>query len=326
MIKKALSLYMALALCMAAGCAFAPEKAERVGFALDTPVLITIYGQSDSEAQPALDACFAMIESYEKMWSRTRPSSEISRLNAAGRAPVDIATAELIREAVRISKASDGAFDITIGGVSALWDFNKKRVPNGNEIEKELASVDFRNIMDAGDYIALLKNARLDLGAIAKGAIADALISALPGLSVESAVINLGGNVYAHGKRPDGKPFSIGIRSPWDDNAMLGTIELSDLSIVTSGASERGIEANGRYYHHILDPKTGWPAETGVASVSVISESSTKADALSTALFILGPEKGMELAEKEGVEAIFALESGEILQTPGVAALKFKTA
>ncbi len=172
--------------------------------------------------------------------------------------------------------------------------------------------------------MSLLDGAHIDLGAIAKGATADELVGVLSRRGVNSAVINLGGHVYAHGKRPDGKPFAIGIRSPWDENTLLGTIELSGLSIVTSGVHERGFEENGRFYHHILDPKTGYPAETGLASVSVISESSTKADALSTALFVLGPEKGTELAIAEGVEAIFALENGEILQTPGIAALNFK--
>ncbi len=348
MIKKSISFITIIALCLASACAPATKKAERVGFALDTPIMITIYGQSDSEAQQALDACFATINSLESMWSRTRPDSEIYRLNETGRAlilslyaedppavrdsvlsgedyvPIQTVTAELVREAVRISEASGGAFDITIGGVSELWDFKQKRVPNGNEIVKALASVDFRNIMDEGDSLSLLNGARLDLGAIAKGAIADRLVAALPELGAESAVINLGGNVSAHGVRPDGRPFAIGIRSPWDENALLGTIELANLSLVTSGVRERGFEENGRYYHHLLDPKTGWPAETGLASVSVISESSTKADALSTALFVLGPEKGMELALAEGVEAIFALENGEILQTPGIAALGFK--
>ncbi len=352
MIKKTAYLITLFALCAALiSCAPAPQRAERVGFALDTPVSITVYGQSAAEAQYALDTCFVIIESYETMWSRTRPNSELSRLNETGSAriltpeiagientreyfsvrgedfnPIGMETAALIREAVRISEASGGAFDITIGGVSRLWDFKKNQAPNGKEIVKALATVGYRNIMDDGSLITLLNGARLDLGAIAKGAIADKLAANLPGLGVKSAVINLGGNVYAYGKRPDGKPFTIGIRSPWDEDAMLGTIELSDLSVVTSGASERGFEENGRYYHHILDPKTGWPAETGLASVSVVSESSAKADALSTALFVLGPEKGMELAQSEGVEAIFALENGEILQTPGIAALNFKRA
>ena len=349
MTKKSLAATLALALCAALfGCAPPPEKAERVGFALDTAVSITIYGQSGAQAQSALDACFAMINSLESMWSRTRPDSEIYRLNETGSAlilrlgtpvsqkagrdfalsgedyaPMQIVTAELIREALRISEASGGAFDITVGGVSSLWDFKEKRIPDGKEIVKALATVGCRNIMDGGGYVALLNGAQLDLGAIAKGAIADVLVGILARYGINSAVINLGGNVYAHGKRPDGKPFTIGIRSPWDENALLGTIELSDLSIVTSGASERGFEENGRYYHHLLDPKTGWPAETGLASVSVVSESSAKADALSTALFVLGPEKGMELAEKEGAEAIFALENGEILQTPGIEKLNF---
>ncbi len=351
MTKRTISLITIFALCAAFGCAPAMEKAERVGFALDTAVSITIYGQSDTEAKYALDTCFAAIESYEKKWSRTRPNSEISRLNELGRMivltpeisgienteayfsargeafnPIDMDTAALIREAVRLCEASGGAFDITIGGVSELWDFKEKHVPNGKEIEKALATVDFRNIMDEGGYISLLNGAQLDLGAIAKGAIADALASSFSRLDVDSAVINLGGNVLAHGVRPDGKPFTIGIRSPWDENALLGTIELSDLSMVTSGVLERGFEYGGRYYHHLLDPKTGYPAETGLASVSVVSESSTKADALSTALFVLGPEKGMELALSEGAEAIFALENGEILQTPGIAAMNFKLA
>ncbi len=340
------------ALCAAmSGCAPALKKAERVGFALDTAVSITLYGKSDAEAQYALDTCFVIIESYEAMWSRTRPSSDIARLNAMGSAviltpeiagienakeyfaargeefnPIEMNTAALIREAARISDASGGAFDITVGGVSALWDFKKKQVPNGKEIVKALATVGYRNIMDEYGYMTLLNGAQLDLGAIAKGAIADKLAEALPGLGIESAVINLGGNVYAHGLRPDGKPFTVGIRSPFDENALLGTIELSGLSVVTSGAYERGFEENGTYYHHLLDPKTGYPAEMGLASVSVISESSAKADALSTALFVLGAEKGMELALNEGVEAIFALENGEILQTPGIEKLGFKRA
>lgn len=304
------------------GCALKPVS--RADFAMSTIVSFTVYGGSEE----LLDECVALCQSYEGLWSRTIETSDIFRLNDAGGEPVAVSpdTAELIANAKRYCADSGGALDVTIGGVSALWDFNKQVSPEKAEILKRLPSVDYRNIGVEGNTVTLRNGAELDLGAVAKGTVADKLAVFLRERGIKSAIINLGGNVYALGCRPDGKPFNVGIRSPFDENELLGTIGLADTSVVTSGVYERGFVKDGRLYHHLLDPKTGFPVDNGLVSVSIIDKTSEKADALSTACFVLGLTDGMALARKEGVEAIFVTSDGSLHKTGGIDALGFKKA
>ena len=246
------------------------------------------------------------------MFSTTNTDSELYKLNHANGQPFTVSseTANLIQEGIHYSELSGGAFDLTIEPVSALWDFkaDKPTVPSSDAIAHAVSHVDYTKI-DIQDNTVTLEDpeAGIDLGAIAKGYIADQVKTYLKKQGIKHAIINLGGNVDVIGTKPDGSKYNIGIQKPFDESGeAITSVQLKDQTVVTSGIYERYFKKNGKLYHHILDPRTGYPCENNLYSVSIITDSSTKADALSTTCFLLGYEKGMELIQSmDGVEAIF---------------------
>ena len=245
-------------------------------------------------------------------FSRTNEESEVSMINSAQGNPVEVSpeTATLIKKGLYYGKLSDGAFDITIGSVSRLWDFKAEEpaLPDQAALAEALQHVDYKKVVVEGNTVKLQDPAAaLDLGAVAKGYIADLLKEYLEGEGVHHALINLGGNVLAIGGKPDGSAFNIGIQKPFDESGIpLTSVRIKDKSIVTSGTYQRYFEKDGTLYHHILDPYSGYPCSNGLVSVSIITDSSLTADALSTTCFILGPEKGLELVNQlDNVEAVF---------------------
>lgn len=308
----------ALFLCILfSGCS--REPIFRQDYMLDTIVTVTIY---DKQEEEILAGCMELGRRYEEMFSRTKEGSDIWRINHAHGQPVEVSeeTVSLLHTAIDYCAKSEGCYDITIGAVSELWDFHSDppSVPDEEAVAKALETVDYRNIQIDGNRVALLTpGAQLDLGSIAKGYIADRMRDYLASNGVQSAVLDLGGNIYVLGGKPDGGDFRVGIQSPFDQS-QLGTVLVRDKSLVTSGVYQRSFTVDGKRYHHLLDVSTGYPVENGLASVTVVTDQSVDGDALSTILFCLGEEKGMELADRLGVAAVFVRENGELVQTAGM--------
>ena len=275
----------------------------------DTVIKIQILDPAD---ESILDGLKKLCEKYDTMFSATNTDSELYKLNHANGQPFTVSseTVNLIQEGIHYSKLSGGAFDLTIEPVSALWDFkaDKPTVPSSDAIAQAVSHVDYTKV-DIQDNTVTLEDpeAGIDLGAIAKGYIADQVKTYLKKQGIKHAIINLGGNVDVIGTKPDGSKYNIGIQKPFDESGeAITSVQLKDQTVVTSGIYERYFKKNGKLYHHILDPRTGYPCENNLYSVSIITDSSTKADALSTTCFLLGYEKGMELIQSmDGVEAIF---------------------
>lgn len=282
----------------------------------DTVIKIQILDPAD---ESILDDLKKLCEKYDTMFSTTNTDSELYKLNHANGQPFTVSseTANLIQEGIHYSELSGGAFDFTIEPVSALWDFkaDKPTVPSSDAIAQAVSHVDYTKV-DIQDNTVTLEDpeAGIDLGAIAKGYIADQVKTYLKKQGIKHAIINLGGNVDVIGTKPDGSKYNIGIQKPFDESGeAITSVQLKDQTVVTSGIYERYFKKNGKLYHHILDPRTGYPCENNLYSVSIITDSSTKADALSTTCFLLGYEKGMELIQSmDGVEAIFITDDEKV--------------
>ena len=274
---------------------------------LNTVVTITVYNEKDEHL---LDECFELCEEYEKTFSRTDPESELYALNQSGGMAVSDELLSVIRNALYWCEKTGGAFDITLGAVSDLYGFSSKapRVPTSDELSAALSHCGWDKIEIVGNSVTLTdREAVIDLGAIAKGYIADRLAEHLTANGCESAIINLGGNILCVGAKPDGKPFNVGIQYPFEDSQKIITnVTVRDLSVVTSGIYERSFNHGGTLYHHILSPETGLPIESELLAVSIIGPLSENCDALSTVCFVLGLEKGLDLINSlDDYEAVF---------------------
>ena len=300
------------------GCDTAPESNSALGFYLDT--VITITGYAD---KATLENAVALCGEYEKVFSRTVEGSDVWRINHGEGSPVRVCgdTAELLAMALNICEKSGGALDITIAPASDLWDFkaDEPEIPDSGELSSAAELVDYTKLKLEGDMVTLPAGMAIDLGAVAKGYIADKAAEYLKEKGVESAILNLGGNVVALGGKPDGSKWSIGIQDPEEENGRAGySVLVADESVVTSGIYQRGFDRDGVRYHHILDSVTGWPVQNGLASVTIITGSSALADAMSTACFVLGRDVGMSFAEKMGVQAVFIGTDGKVSCTPAL--------
>lgn len=230
---------------------------------------------------------------------------------------------QIMDKALYYCKLSEGRFDITIAPVSSLWDFTsgEGKVPQSEDIKQALSYVDYRNLSLTGNTLTYQKpGIQIDLGGIAKGYIADCLKEYLTGEGVTGGIIDLGGNILCIGGKTDTDPFRIGIQQPFADrNETIATVELRDKSVVSSGVYQRYIKTeDGKIYHHILDPSTGYSYDNGLLGVTIICDNSVDGDGLSTTVFALGQEKGMELVESlDGVEAAFINEDEQITYSTG---------
>lgn len=309
---------------------------------LNTAVQITIY---DSQDKSLLDDCLALCDKYELIFSRTDEESELYKLNhRISDSAVSNQTTEtqptpyqingttntwhisedlaaLLSEGLSITKESDGAFDIAIAPLTSLWDFTAEdpKVPDDADIQNALPQCSSDGVTIDGQDITLPSDdIQFDVGAIAKGYIADRLKDFLVKKGVNSAIINLGGNVLCIGSKPDGTPFKVGIQKPFADrNETEAVMDITGKSVVSSGIYERCFKQNGKLYHHILNPKTGYPYDNGLISVTIISDQSVDGDALSTTCFALGLDEGLKFAEKKGVQAVFITEDYELHYTDG---------
>jgi thiamine biosynthesis lipoprotein len=301
-----------------AGCA-KPEVTSET-YALNTICSQQIVG---GNAKAAADEVGGMLWDITNAMSMNE-GSHVWAVNEAapGAARVSEETAEVIAAALHIAEETGGAFDPAIGALTRLWDITgDPRVPDAGEIEGALGLVDYRKASIDGTSVALGEaGMKLDLGGIAKGYAADKATEVYRKHGVERALLNLGGNIYAYGEKPGGENFRIGIRDPLGaEGEIAAIIKVNDTSVVTSGVYERFFESGGKTYHHIFDPKTGYPAENGLVSVTVVCKNSMRADALSTALFVMGMEQGLEFARShQDIEAIFITQDRKVRVTDGL--------
>lgn len=337
------------------GGAVTEDSVSKEGYYLDTVCTISVYdmqdGLTEEAANEAIDAAFLRCEELEGMLSNTRATSEVSRINESGGAPCAVSdeTWEVLQAGIDFGDLSGGDFDITIGRVTDLWDYHAAEpvVPSVKSVEEAVSHVDYQAVrmvpfaesgdgatdaiqieggQDAkaqvGEVYLTDPAANIDLGGIAKGYISWEIAKVLRDHGVTSAIVNLGGNVVTIGEKPGARPFVVGLEKPFSDHTeIIGSVEVRDKAVITSGIYERKFEVDGEIYHHILDPKTGRPAKTDLEAVSLVldSDRAMEGDALSTICLIKGADQARELIEGiDGVEGVFCKTDGTMVMTDGM--------
>lgn len=315
---KRLTALLSASILLLSGCSGLPRERSQTytDTLFDTVISVQIF---DSVDEDVLKGCEKLCKKYDSMFSNKIEDSEISRINSAGGNPVEVSkeTIKLIKKGIYYSEMSDGVFDITIAPVSNLWDFKAETplVPSPEAIAEAVSHVNYENIIIRDNTVKLTDpHAGIDLGAIAKGYIADRIKDYLEEEGVRHAMINLGGNVLAMGSKLDGSDYNIGIQKPFDETGEpITSVKISDKSVVTSGIYQRYFKADGKIYHHILDPNTGYPCENNLYSLTILTDSSLTADALSTTCFLLGYDRGMKLINQlDNVDAVFITNDNQI--------------
>ena len=288
-------------------------------FAMDTIITVKAYGENGSDA---VKAASEKINSLEKLFSVTEEESDISKINKNGSADVSDDTAYVVSEALGFCESTGGALDITMYPVLLEWGFttDEFRVPTDEEISEALAKTGYEDVSVSGNNISVPDGYMLDLGSCAKGYASDEMIEAMEEYGITSAIVNLGGNVRTLGTKPDGSEWSVGIEDPFSPNEILGILGVSDKAVITSGGYQRYFtDDEGNVYIHIIDPETGRPANSGLASVTVIGDSGLMCDALSTSLFVMGREKAADYWRKNGgFDMILVTNSGTLVMTEGI--------
>ena len=296
-----------LILLLLCGCNSGETENSETRFLLDTVCTVTADCGDD-----IINGAFSLCENLERTLSKTVTDSDVYKLNnTEGFVSVSDGTLKTVERALYYSELSGGKFDITIAPVSALWDFKNQVIPSRDEISEALQNVDYHSIeIKNGEISSGTK--QIDLGGIAKGYIADRATEYLKENGAENALVNFGGNICMIGE------YNIGIQKPFDDS-VIASIALKDKCVVTSGIYERYIESDGKIYHHILDPKTGYGAENELASVTVIGEKALDCDALSTVCMLLGTESGMDIINNTAdTEAVFIDRENNITLSSGL--------
>lgn len=304
------------------GCSRNAQPISKSGIYFDTVITITVYDESHI---PFLDECFVMAEKYENLFSKTVENSDVYKINHSNgqETVVNAETFYLIEKALSFAQASDGAVDPTILPLSDLWNFGENQsVPASSSIESALSLVGYTYVvLDEKNSSVTLKNKNMgiDLGFIAKGYIADKMKEYLLSEGVESALINLGGNILTVGSKPDGSPYVLGIQEPFNNGiSTIPNVSVTDKSLVTSGVYERCFYQDGILYHHILDTRTGYPINNNLWGVTILSDSSMEGDAFSTMCLCLGLTDALKLIEQtDNMEAIFITEDMEIYYSSG---------
>ena len=317
--KKHFISAMLSALLFLTGCSAesSPEPVQGTFFAMDTMMDFTIYGESG-----LIDQSESLIASLESLVSVTDTGSELYAINQTGSGTLTGKASSLMEQALEICRRTDGALDLSIYPIVRAWGFTtgSYQVPDEAEIQALLPLVDYRKIQyDAADGdVTLPVGMKIDLGSVAKGYAGQLVAQMLREHGVQSALLNLGGNVQTVGTKPDGSPWQIGIKDPQGEDAMM-VLSVEDQAVVTSGGYERYFEQDGQTYWHIMDPSTGHPADSGLISVTIVGDEGVVCDGLSTALFVMGLEKAADLWAQSGdFEAVFVTASGEVYITEGL--------
>ena len=301
----------------------ADASSSRDIFAMDTYMTLTAYGK---KAKKALDAAVDEINNIEQLVSTGIDSSEVSQINKNGKGSVSETTGYLIKRSKEIYDSTNGVFDITIYPIMQAWGFPTEnyRVPRKKELKKlrGLMGADYVLYDEKKQEVTLDKEGmKIDLGGIAKGYTSSKVMDIFKENGISSAVISLGGNVQTLNGKPDGSDWRVAIENPADTGSYIGVLSIKDKAVITSGGYERYFKQDGKTYHHIIDPATGYPANNGLTSVTIISDDGTLADGLSTSLFIMGPEKAQKYWKEHSDEfdTILVKDDGSILVSEGIA-------
>lgn len=318
---------LALLLCVLSfgGCADRDGHSSSF-FMMDTVITVTLYGMDDETSQDTFAQCRAILNELESLWSRTVSESDISRFNAAEKEEInlDARTVSILRLAREVQSHTDGAFDITLASLCELWEScgEGNRLPTDTKLAELLShtGADKWSLSDSGTR-KLDEHTKLDLGGIGKGAAADALLAYLKTTDASGGMVSFGSNVAVFGKKTDGENFRIAVKDPRDTDRYAGVLSLSEGNALSvSGDYERFVKIGGKRYHHIIDPKTGYPSNSGLSSVAIVCDSGSLADALSTACLVMGYEKTMELYAKDvyDFEAVFVFSDGTVRVSDGL--------
>lgn len=294
-------------------------KTEKAAIAMGTVVTQKLYSDTDcSEVIADIEDILAQTEN-EISWRID--TSAVSRLNKNTRVRADEKLKDIIEKCNSVYADSRGAFDITVGSLSTLWNIGEEtaKVPSQADIDKALSRVDGSQVRIDGDYVIIGAGQFVDLGAVGKGLVCDYIDGILSQSDVYGAVVLVGGSVLLYGQNPDADSWKVAVRNPrGESNETVATFTMGEGFVSTSGDYERVLTENGKSYHHILDSKTGYPAENELMSVTVVCDNGLLSDALSTAAFVLGREKGTELLQKYGAEGIFIEKDYSIYVTDGL--------
>ena len=299
------------------------ESESRDIFAMDTYMTLTAYGKN---AKKALDEAVDEINNIEQLVSTGIDSSEVSQINKNGKGSVSETTGYLIKRSKEIYDSTNGVFDITIYPIMQAWGFPTEnyRVPGKKELKKlrGLMGADHVLYDEKKQEVTLNKEGmKIDLGGIAKGYTSSKVMDIFKENGISSAVISLGGNVQTLNGKPDGSDWRVAVENPADTGSYIGVLSIKDKAVITSGGYERYFKQDGKTYHHIIDPATGYPANNGLTSVTIVSDDGTLADGLSTSLFIMGPEKAQKYWKEHSDEfdTILVKDDGSILVSEGLA-------
>lgn len=326
--KKTILRALCIILCAAFVMPFAAcqreERQEKTFFLMDTPITVTLYTDKKS-AERIFDDCREILHELDALWSRTKSDSDIGRFNAAEKSlELDSRTATLVAQAMDITQKTGGAFDITVAPIVNLWQASEEKgtPPTSDEMQSLLALVGTQNITLTGNTLTKSKkDVQIDLGGIGKGAAISALISYLEESGARGGLVSFGSNVAVFGSKPDQKPFRIALKNPKAEDGYAGVLNLQAGEILSvSGDYERYYTIGNEKYHHIIDTQTGYPAASGLCSVAVICSDGALADALSTALFVMGEENARAFYESKiyDFEAIFIDQNGNVTITAGL--------
>ena len=323
--KRLTCLVLACLLALSLAACGAPETETLDIFAMDTYMSLVAIGDGGAEV---LQSCAARINALEQKLSRTIETSDVSRLNADGSALLDADTAALLDAALQYSAETNGAFDVTIAPLVALWGIttDSPRVPSQEEIDALLPLVGSEHVRLSGATAALDEGCAIDLGGIGKGYASDETAELFSESGISGGFVSLGGNVYVHGVTAEGKPWNVAIQDPRNTEDYACTLRLTDAFVVTSGGYQRNFTApDGTVYQHIIDPATGYPADSGLLSVSIVTRrenggTGTMADAYSTALYVMGEATAVDFWRQQGTfDMVLVTADGRVLYTAGLA-------
>lgn len=326
---KKLSCFLAvlMTLTLFVGCSKSKVPAEptqKTALVLGTVCTITLY---DSDDTAIIDKAIARLSELEDILSINKTGTELDLVNdMSGIEPVKVSedTLNVVKKGLEYSALAHGTMDITVGPLVKLWGIGTEwaAVPSAEDIDTAKNLINYKDVViDEANSTIYLKNPGMiiDLGAIAKGYAADEVVKLLKDNGVKSAIINLGGNIFVLGEKVDGNPWKVGVQNPENDGEQtIGYVSIKNKSVVTSGVYERYFEEDGKKYHHILNPETGFPYENEILGVSILSDLSIDGDSISTTLFALGIEEGLKLIESiDGVDAIFITRDHKLHMTKG---------
>lgn len=295
-----------------------PEYTERF-FVFDTQAEIVLYGKNARQAATEIKENLYSLEKMINIYNENSFVYKYNSLEVGESIKVPEQVMDLLEKSMEMSAFTDGNFDISISPLVSLWNVKEATVPPPDtNIIAQLERVGYEKLEIRDNVIFKNEDTQIDFGGIAKGYAVDNIRDILIDRGIKRAVINLGGNVCVIGEKDKSIPWNIGIANPFNPTEVYLSVNAKDECIITSGAYQRYFEHEGIRYHHILSPFDGKPAESGVASVTVISENGYQADALSTAVYVCGAQKGLEYIKNMGVEAVIITEDGEIIKTDGV--------